>query len=246
MNTFRVDIDAVENFKGCAAAVFNLLVSYANNNFNIYPTRQKIAIQTGYNKNHIDKVLSILEETGAIQKKNRGYKRSNMYILNPLFFNPEIRYQLGRLFSSFRRWGMASLFKAQSWIKKKCVPINMYLYINNSLSIEKDTWSAMDDLRILQQGERNPKMVKKQGKIYTDVSIYQGKHPKELVIRASEQANINTSRIWEEIEQKRELAFKHARKQERENLLHRQRMEEARSSDLSIEEVRRRYAAMFA
>ena len=140
-----IKLSILEDSFECVAIVFNYLINKFNQYEKVYVSISTIAKETGYSPRHIIRALKELIKSGFISRNKNGYKESNDYFLNQIFYLPEIRDQLRHLITNFATWGMASLMRASSWFKKNVTLLDCnYNYKNIN-----EQWSALDDIEYL-------------------------------------------------------------------------------------------------
>jgi predicted transcriptional regulator len=141
----NIKLSILEDSFECVAIVFNYLIDKFNQYEKVYVSISTIAKETGYSPRHIIRALKELIKSGFISRNKNGYKESNDYFLNQIFYLPEIRDQLRHLITNFATWGMASLMRASSWFKKNVTLLDCnYNYKNIN-----EQWSALDDIEYL-------------------------------------------------------------------------------------------------
>jgi hypothetical protein len=153
----NIKVHDICTLKGFYREILDVLLSYANNYTEIFPSREKIAYQVGCSLHHVDKVISKLIDLGAIKKINRGYLNTNKYIIADIFYFAEIREQLAKFYSSFKVWGMASLMRATALFRKNESLLNGILFIRFKLLTFEREWSCHDDIDLINKNKNLPK-----------------------------------------------------------------------------------------
>jgi DNA-binding transcriptional regulator YhcF (GntR family) len=153
-SSVNINVHEIHCLKGFYKKTLDLLLSFSNNYFEIFPSRETIALKVGCTPHHIDKILTRLENIGVIEIINRGYRVTNSYKISDIFFLPEIREQLAKFFSSLTTWGMSSLMRAAALYRKSESLLNGILFNNLKLPVYQREWSAMDDISLVNQSRK--------------------------------------------------------------------------------------------
>lgn len=154
----NINMHKLHSLNGFAKKILNLLLSFSNNYFEVFPSRETIAIKVGCTTHHVDKILTKLEDIGVIEVINRGYKVTNSYKISDIFFLPEIREQLAKFFSSLTTWGMNSLMRAAALFRKNESLLNGILFNYIKLPVYQREWSAMDDISLINQSRKEKEL----------------------------------------------------------------------------------------
>ena len=156
LSPVKLNLQDLLDFKGISSKIFNFIVGYSNNYIDVYISNETIAEQIGCDKRHVIRVTNKLVEIGALIKVKRWdgkIQLTNLLKLNPIFYLAEIRDKLAAFFSNFKKWGMASLMRANKIFKKNVTLLNMYLFRKDSLSNNRREYSALDDIEFLSKRE---------------------------------------------------------------------------------------------
>ncbi len=140
-----IQLSILEDSFECVAIVFNYLINKFNQYENVYVSISTIAHETGYSSRHVIRALKELIKSRLISRSKNGYKESNNYFLNSIFYIPEIREQLRYLITNFATWGMASLMRASSLFRKNVTLLECIINYKNI----NEQWSALNDIEYL-------------------------------------------------------------------------------------------------
>jgi predicted transcriptional regulator len=148
----KLNIHEVFSLSGTPLEVLNVILEYDNNFSEIYVSEETISKKIKRSVRQVIRAIQKLVSLGAITvRKNSGWNPTNNYKVNKLFYIPEIRSSLSKIYSSLVQWGINSYRRAERYLKK-----NVTLYICsynliNAFSEKIREWTAKDDIEFLQQ-----------------------------------------------------------------------------------------------